>query len=136
MLIGSVKSNIGDSEPASGLCGVLKTVLAMDSQELPPTLNYNSPNVGVPALKDGRLQVVNKSLPWKGQYAAVNAVGIGGLNAQALLKAHDKEYKAQPQDIIPRLVAGSARTESAMTYMLDRVRIIVYFFHLFMLVNS
>lgn len=127
LLIGSVKSNIGDSEPASGLCGVLKTVLAMDSQELPPTLNYNSPNPKVPALKDGRLQVVNKSLPWKGQYAAVNAVGIGGVNAHALLKAYKKENKVQPQDIIPRLVVGSARTESAINYMLERVRIRIFF---------
>jgi fatty acid synthase len=128
LLIGSVKSNIGDSEPASGLCGVLKTVLAMDSKKLPPTLNYNSPNPKVPALKDGRLEVVNKSLPWNGQYAAVNAVGIGGVNAHALLKAYEKE-NALPQDIIPRLVVGSARTESAINYMLDRVRIqYIYFF--------
>lgn len=101
-------------------------MLAMDSKELPPTLNYSSPNPKVPALKDGRLEVVNKSLPWKGQYAAVNAVGIGGLNAQALLKAYEKENKALPQDIIPRLVVGSARTESAINYMLDRVRIRVF----------
>lgn len=123
LLVGSVKSNIGDTEPVSGLCGVVKMVLAMERQEIPPTLHYSSPNPRVPALKDGRIQVVTKSLPWKGQYAAVNAVGIGGVNAHALLKSHKKQKTQQPQDAIPRLVVGSARTESAINYMLNKVRV-------------
>lgn len=121
LLIGSVKSNMGDGEPASGLCGVVKTVLAMENQEIPPTLHYNSPNPRVPALKDGRIQVVNKSLPWKGQYAAVNAVGLGGHNAHALLKSYSKQKDSLVKDAIPRLVIGSARNESAINYMLNRV---------------
>ncbi|XP_050421854.1 fatty acid synthase-like [Adelges cooleyi] len=121
LLIGSVKSNIGDGEPASGICSVVKTVLAMEYQEIPPTLNYSSPNPQVPALKDGRLQVVSKSLPWKGGVAAVNSVGIGGVNAHALLKSSGKEKKPLPQDAIPRVVVASARTESAINYMLNRV---------------
>jgi len=114
---------MGDGEPASGLCGVVKTVLAMERQEIPPTLHYKDPNPRVPALKDGRLLVVNKSLSWNGRYAAVNAVGIGGHNAHALLKANEKPKWPQPEDSIPRLVIGSARTESAINYMLDRVSI-------------
>lgn len=114
---------MGDGEPASGLCGVVKTVLAMEKQEIPPTLHYSNPNPRVPALKDGRLQVVNKLLPWKGQYAVVNAVGVGGHNAQALLKSHEKQKKPQPQDTIPRLVVGSARTDSGINYLLNKVRI-------------
>lgn len=124
-----MKSNIGDSEPVSGLCGVLKTVLAMENQLIPATLHYSSPNPQVPALKDGRIQVVSKPLPWKGQYAAVNAVGIGGLNAQALLKLYEKEKKQQPQDPIPRLIVGSARTESAINYMLNKVMVYQLFFN-------
>nr|WJN62148.1 fatty acid synthase 1 [Rhopalosiphum padi] len=121
LLIGSVKSNMGDGEPASGLCGIVKTVLAMERQELPPTLHYSAPNPRVPALKDGRLLVVNESLPWKGQYAAVNAVGIGGHNAHALLKANEKQKQPLSQQSTPRLVIGSARTESAINYLLDTV---------------
>ncbi|XP_025202473.1 fatty acid synthase-like [Melanaphis sacchari] len=121
LLIGSVKSNMGDSEPASGICGIVKTVLAMERQEIPPTLHYKAPNPRVPALKDGRLLVVNKSLPWKGKYAAVNAVGVGGHNAHALLKANEKQKQPKPQDSIPRLVVGSARTESAINYLLNTV---------------
>lgn len=118
-----MKSNIGDTEPASGLCGVVKIVLAMEHQEIPPTLHYSNPNLQVPALKDGRLQVVTKSLPWEGQYAVVNSVGIGGVNAHALLKFHKKRKIQQPQDAIPRLVIGSARNKNAINYMLNKVRI-------------
>lgn len=126
LLIGSIKSNIGDSEPASGLCGVVKTVLAMENQEIPPTLHYATPNPKVPALKDGRLQVVSKSLPWKGGIAAVNSIGIGGTNANVLLKSGCKEKKPCSQDTIPRLVIASGRTESAVNYMLNRVNIILF----------
>lgn len=115
---------MGDSEPASGLCGVLKTVLAMERQTIPPTLHYSTPNRRVPALEDGRLRVVDKSLPWTGRYAAVNAVGIGGVNVHALLKAHEIQKGSQPKDVIPRLAIGSARNESAINYMLDKVRTI------------
>lgn len=128
LLIGSVKSNMGDSEPVSGLCGVVKIVLAMQNQEIPPTLHYSTPNPQVPALKDGRLQVVNKSLSWKGQYAAVNAVGIGGHNAHLLLKSYGKQKKTLPQDPIPRLIIGSARNESAINYLFNKVRELINFF--------
>ncbi|XP_050542991.1 fatty acid synthase-like [Daktulosphaira vitifoliae] len=121
LLIGSVKSNMGDSEPASGLCGIVKLVLAMENQEIPPTLHYVTPNPKVPALKDGRLQVVSKSLPWKGGIAAVNSIGIGGSNAHVLLKSSCKDKKPHSQDPIPRLIIGSGRTESSVNYMLNRV---------------
>ena len=57
LLIGSVKSNMGHPEPASGLCGVTKVLLAMQHGVIPPNLHFNSPNPDIPALLDGRLKV-------------------------------------------------------------------------------
>lgn len=57
LLIGSVKSNMGHPEPASGLAGVTKVVLAMQHGLLPPNLHFNSPNTDIAALLDGRLKV-------------------------------------------------------------------------------
>ena len=57
LLIGSVKSNMGHPEPASGLAGVTKIVLAMQHGVIPPNLHFNSPNPDIPALLDGRLKV-------------------------------------------------------------------------------
>lgn len=58
LLIGSVKSNIGHSEPAGGLVSLVKILLAMETGILSPNLHYKSPNPDVPALKDGRLKVL------------------------------------------------------------------------------
>lgn len=57
LLIGSVKSNMGHSEPASGLCSIAKVLIAMESGVIPPNLHYQNPNPDIPALSDGRLEV-------------------------------------------------------------------------------
>ena len=57
LLIGSVKSNMGHPEPASGLAGITKVALAMQHGVLPPNLHFNSPNPDIEALVDGRLKV-------------------------------------------------------------------------------
>lgn len=57
LLIGSVKSNMGHSEPASGLCSLAKIVIAMENGVIPGNLHFESPNKDIPALNDGRLKV-------------------------------------------------------------------------------
>lgn len=59
LLLGSVKSNMGHSEPASGLCSIAKMVVAMERGIIPANLHYKSPNLDIPALSDGRIQVFN-----------------------------------------------------------------------------
>lgn len=57
LLIGSVKSNMGHSEPASGLSSLAKLLVAMEAGVIPGNLHYSTPNTEIPALTDGRLQV-------------------------------------------------------------------------------
>lgn len=57
LLLGSVKSNMGHSEPASGLCSIAKVLIAMERGEIPANLHYDTPNPDIPALNDGRIQV-------------------------------------------------------------------------------
>lgn len=59
LLLGSVKSNMGHSEPASGLCSIAKVIVAMERGVLPANLHYSTPNPDIPALSDGRIQVRN-----------------------------------------------------------------------------
>lgn len=61
LLLGSVKSNMGHSEPASGLCSIAKVVVAMERGVIPANLHYTSPNTDIPALSDGRIQVSGAS---------------------------------------------------------------------------
>ncbi|CAG2064231.1 unnamed protein product, partial [Timema podura] len=58
LLIGSVKSNMGHSEPASGLCSIAKVLIAMEAGVIPPNLHFRAPNPDIAALNDGRLQVL------------------------------------------------------------------------------
>lgn len=57
LLIGSVKSNMGHSEPASGLCSIAKIVIAMEEGVIPSNLHFKEPNQDIPALNDGKLKV-------------------------------------------------------------------------------
>lgn len=57
LLLGSVKSNMGHSEPASGLCSIAKVVVAIEAGVIPANLHYRNPNTDIPALSDGRIKV-------------------------------------------------------------------------------
>jgi fatty acid synthase len=57
LLIGSIKSNMGHTEPASGLCGVTKVIIAMETGFIPPNLHYKNPSEGVESLVNGQLKV-------------------------------------------------------------------------------
>ncbi|XP_061709202.1 fatty acid synthase-like isoform X2 [Cydia pomonella] len=113
LLIGAVKSNMGHAEPASGLCSVIKVVLAMERGLIPGNLHYQNPNEKIPALRDGRLKVVQENTPWKGGLVAVNSFGFGGANATVILEGGRGERLRPAEYPIPRLVLASGRTDEA-----------------------
>jgi fatty acid synthase len=57
LLIGSVKSNIGHTEGASGLCAIIKVIIGMETGFIPPNLHYNNPREEVDSLINGQLKV-------------------------------------------------------------------------------
>jgi fatty acid synthase len=65
LLIGSVKSNIGHCEGASGLCGITKVLIAMESGKIPPNLHYNNPREGVDELVNGQMKVSLEALIYR-----------------------------------------------------------------------
>lgn len=123
LLLGSVKSNMGHSEPASGLCSIAKMLIAMETGIIPGNLHYTSPNLDIPALNDGRIQVVDKALPWKGGLVGINSFGFGGANAHIILRSNPKPKLSPVLDVeLPKLVAVSGRTEEAVNSFLDNVK--------------
>lgn len=87
--IGSVKTNIGHTESAAGIAGVIKVILALQHGELPADLHFHSPN---PLIPWAELPLEVASLPtlWppseKPRIAGVSAFGASGINAHLLLE--------------------------------------------------
>jgi len=90
--IGSIKTNIGHLEPASGLAGVLKALLALNHGILPASLHFDEPNPHI-KFDDLNLSVCTQPLLLPNssdQYAGVNSFGFGGTNAHAVVAAGRK----------------------------------------------
>ncbi|XP_063235501.1 fatty acid synthase-like isoform X2 [Bacillus rossius redtenbacheri] len=121
LLIGSIKSNIGHSEPSSGMCALVKLLLAMETSVIPPNLHFKEPNPQIPALLDGRLKVVDKPTAWDGGMVALNSFGFGGSNSHMLLNWNCKSKSPSVRDNMPRLVVFSGRTEEGVTRALEKI---------------
>ncbi|MFG2849004.1 type I polyketide synthase, partial [Kitasatospora sp. NPDC048296] len=89
LAVGSVKTNIGHLEGAAGIAGLVKTVLALNHHQIPPTLNHHTPNPRIP-LDTLNLHVPTTLTPWphpdQPHTAGVSAFGMGGTNAHIVLE--------------------------------------------------
>ena len=86
--IGSVKSNLGHLEPASGLAGLLKALLALEHRVLPASLHLHEPNETIPfaALNLAPAQEEVPLTRDMADLAAVSSFGFGGTNAHAVVR--------------------------------------------------
>ena len=88
--IGSVKSNIGHLEPASGIAGLMKLLVCFERDVIPPSLNFETPNPNIP-FSELNLEVVTEPRPLATPrvpgLAGINSFGFGGTNAHAILAA-------------------------------------------------
>ncbi|CAK9827746.1 Fatty acid synthase [Anthophora retusa] len=122
LLLGSVKSNMGHAEPASGVCSMSKLLIAMEAGILPGNLHFRNANKDIPALSDGSIQVVDKNMQWKGGLVAVNSFGFGGANAHILLRSNPKPKSSIPDSKIPKLITVSGRTEDSVNVLLENAK--------------
>jgi acyl transferase domain-containing protein/enoyl-CoA hydratase/carnithine racemase/acyl carrier protein/NAD(P)-dependent dehydrogenase (short-subunit alcohol dehydrogenase family) len=88
--LGSVKSNIGHLATAAGVSGVIKSVLALQHRQLPPTINYETLNEHI-SLEGSPFYVNTQCRPWHAEagqkrLAAVSSFGFSGTNAHMVLE--------------------------------------------------
>ncbi|KAJ4296095.1 hypothetical protein N0V88_004797 [Collariella sp. IMI 366227] len=88
VIVGSVKTNLGHTEPVSGLAALIKTTFALKHKLIPPNLNYKTTNPEI-RLNDWHLRVPTAPTSWpenKLLRASINNFGYGGTNAHAILE--------------------------------------------------
>jgi malonyl CoA-acyl carrier protein transacylase len=124
LIIGSVKTNIGHLEAAAGVAGLIKVILALQHQEIPPHLHFKQPN---PYINWNELPVVvpTKSMPWpcgtQQRIAGVSSFGMSGTNAHIVLEEAPRSGSAPALVERPlHLLALSAKTEPALKQLVDR----------------
>ncbi|KAL2004487.1 hypothetical protein VTN00DRAFT_3459 [Thermoascus crustaceus] len=104
LIIGSIKSNLGHLEGASGIASVIKTVLMLENETILPNRNFKYPNPRIP-FYEWKLKVPVFVHPWdiKGPHrASINSFGYGGSNAHAIIESA-REY------LDSRAIKGSFR---------------------------
>lgn len=120
--VGSVKSNIGHLEPASGLAGTIKAILAIEHRLLPATLHLDSINPDIPFealnLLPARGPVALQAGPLT---AGVSSFGFGGTNAHAVLRAPRPDEMPEASSEAPaRALLLSAHGEEALRSLAGR----------------
>ncbi len=122
--IGSVKTNIGHLASAAGVAGLIKTLLALDREELPASINFERPNPQID-FESSPFFVQDRLTPWRRgdapRRAGVSAFGIGGTNAHAIVEEAPLAAPSGPSRPW-QLLLLSARTESALDRRTELLR--------------
>ncbi len=124
LVLGSAKTNLGHLEAAAGVAGLIKVVLALQNQQIPPHLHFHklNPHIdwsGLPV----EIPVVTK--PWsvgaKRRLAGVSSFGFSGTNAHVVIEEAPVQETRKPEWERPlHILALSARSDEALSQLSGR----------------
>ncbi len=123
-MLASVKTNLGHLEAAAGVASLIKVVLMLQHSEIPPHLNFQTPNPFIPWSEVPAVIPVTLQ-PWPAGYerriAAISAFGFSGTNAHLIVEAAPIG-EAQPIEIErpAHVLALSAKSKAALTALVER----------------
>jgi acyl transferase domain-containing protein/NADPH:quinone reductase-like Zn-dependent oxidoreductase/acyl carrier protein len=112
VVLGAVKTNIGHLEAAAGVAGVIKVLLAMRHELIPPNLHFTAPNPNMGSAID-LFELPTAKRPWprgsRPRIAGVSSFGFGGTNAHVVLEEPPTFAAREQASRLP----SSSRTEAA-----------------------
>ncbi|MGW4380754.1 type I polyketide synthase [Kitasatospora sp. NPDC004531] len=128
LLVGSLKSNLGHAQAASGVAGVIKTVLSMQHGQVPRTLHVGTPSSHVDWTR-GAVALATEQQPWpqhgRPYRAGVSSFGLSGTNVHTILEHAPLEDDGPPAERTPLPEVPwllSARSPQALRSQADRLR--------------
>lgn len=115
--IGSVKTNIGHLDVAAGVAGLIKTLLALQHRQIPPSLYFHTANPQIDFARSP-FYVNTQLIDWPAgptpRRAGVSSFGIGGTNAHVILEEAPQREVSRAEARPWQLLAFSARTPAAL----------------------
>ncbi|MEO0969116.1 MAG: beta-ketoacyl synthase N-terminal-like domain-containing protein, partial [Cyanobacteria bacterium J06639_18] len=116
--IGSVKTNIGHLEAAAGIAGLIKVVLSLQEEQIPPHLHLKQINPHI-SLAETPLSITTQLQPWlrgeRQRLAGVSSFGFGGTNAHIILGEAPLQVKSNgSQERDRHILTLSAKTDKAL----------------------
>lgn len=127
LIIGSVKTNIGHLETAAGIAGLIKVVLSLQHQQIPPHLHFKQPNPHI-NWDELAVKVPTSLVSWDSEkrqrLAGVSSFGMSGTNAHVILEEAPlpKSVPVAVADRPQHLLTLSAKTEEALNQLARRYK--------------
>ncbi|MEU8957505.1 beta-ketoacyl synthase N-terminal-like domain-containing protein [Streptomyces sp. NPDC048518] len=130
--IGSVKTNVGHTDAAAGVAGLIKTVLALKHGVIPPSLHFTEPNPEID-FDNSPFRVVARAEDWRPEgvprRAGVSSFSVGGTNAHVVLEQPpaaeqpptEAESNEAPSAPGPYVLPLSAKSPAALDAVTDRL---------------
>lgn len=124
--VGSVKTNIGHTEAAAGVAGLMKCLLALGHRQVPPHLHFRQPNPFIP-WSELPVEIPRTCLPWpttgRPRIAAVSSFGFSGTNVHAVVEEGPAftERKGSAQAGGPHLLCLSGKSDDALREQARRI---------------
>jgi amino acid adenylation domain-containing protein len=114
--LGSVKGNIGHTDVAAGMSGLIKTILCLYYKKIPPMPHFETPNPTI-NFEESPFFINQQLINWPKEanqlHAGVSSFGVGGTNVHMVLSDH---FQSPPpaEKNCERLIVLSAKTEKAL----------------------
>lgn len=122
--VGSVKTNIGHMDHASGMAGLLKLVLSLENGEIPKSIHFRQPNSNIDFI-DMPLYVVDSNVPIKDRnetLVGINSFGISGTNCHLVLRGYEDTDKqvGEAKELGEFIVPISAKNKETLKILVEK----------------